>query len=253
MDKKIIIANWKMRLTAVKAGQVADEFVEIYQPRPKVEVVICPTFTSIKLVSEKIKNQEIKLGAQDCFWEPEGAFTGAVSPQDLKELGCQYVIVGHSERRSYLNETNESVNKKVKAALKQGLIPVICVGETFEERQEGNKDFVVLTQVAKAIEGVSLNSTDQLIVAYEPVWVIGSGQAVEPEEAEHTHQVIKQVLIDQLEASAIRGKVKIIYGGSVDSSNIKDFFNQPNIDGALVGGASLNPVEFNELIQTIGE
>lgn len=235
-------------MSAESAGFV-EEFVKIYKSNKKMEAVLCPTFISLQSVAAQLKDKEIFLGAQDCFWEEDGAFTGEVSPKNLKELGCRFVIIGHSERRSHLLETDEVVHNKVKAALRQGLVPIICVGETFEERQEGAKDFVVMNQVTKAIEGLELDAEDQLIVAYEPVWVIGSGQAVAPEEAEHTHQVIRQVLIDHFEPATVKERVRIIYGGSVDSSNIKDFFAFQNIDGALVGGASLEPETFNNLIQ----
>jgi len=211
--------------------------------------VLCPSFTALEKVAQRLKGTGVFLGAQDCFWEQEGAFTGEVSPTFLKELGCRFVIIGHSERRTHLGETDEMVHQKVKAVLAEGLVPVICVGETFEERQEGNKDFVVMSQVDKAVAGVDLQKDDQLIVAYEPVWVIGSGQAVEPAEARHTHQVIRQVLIDHFDAAAVQERARVIYGGSVDASNIKSFFAEENIDGALVGGASLDPHSFAELIQ----
>lgn len=253
MKKKIIIANWKMKLGPRGTEKAIDEFLKIYKPTKEIEVAVCPTFTFIKQVSEKVKETAVALGAQDCFWEEDGAFTGEVSPKSLKELGCSFIIIGHSERRTYLKETDSMVHKKVKAALGQGLVPVICVGETFEERQEGNKDFVVMNQVSKAIEGLKLAANDKLIIAYEPVWVIGSGQAVAPEEAEHTHQVINQVLIDHFELAITEAQVRIIYGGSVDPFNIREFFLVHNVDGALVGGASLDPRTFNSLIEEVSK
>lgn len=251
MKKKIIIANWKMKLSGAEAVNLLDEFADIYQPTDKVRLVVCPDFLNLLTVAEKIKDTEINLGAQDCFWEESGAFTGEVSPKFLKEAGAKYVIIGHSERRTFLNETDAMVNNKVRAALKEGLVPVICVGETFEERQEGNKDFIIMNQVAKAIKNIKMGKNDNLIIAYEPVWVIGSGQAVATEEAEHTHRVIKQVLVDNFEIEQINEQTGIIYGGSVDQINIKGFLNMPNIDGVLVGGASLNAHNFNDLLKAI--
>lgn len=253
MKKKIILANWKMKLNFQESHKVIDEFIKIHRPNDATEVVICPSFTVLEKASEKLADTGILLGAQNCFWEQAGAFTGEISPAFLKELGCRFVIVGHSERRSNLAETDEIIHQKVKAVLEEGLTPVICVGETFEERQDGNKDFVIMNEVTKAIEGIELKPADELIVAYEPVWVIGSGQAVEPEEAKHTHQVIRQVLIDHFEAGAVNERVRIIYGGSVDSTNIKNFFEAGNIEGALVGGASLDAHNFHELILAAGQ
>ena len=249
MSKTIIMANWKMKLYGKEAEELAEEFTKLYKPFGEVEVVLCPDYLNLQTVSKKIKGKEIKLGAQDCFWEESGAFTGEVSPRSLKEVGCEYVIIGHSERRTFLGETDEMVNKKVLAVLKEGLIPVICVGETFEERQEGNKDFVVMNQVSKALEGVDIGN-NELVIAYEPVWVIGSGQAVMPEEAEHTHQVIRQVLVDKFELDTVKEKIRIIYGGSVEPLNIQGFLAMNNIKGVLVGGASLDSNIFNELVKS---
>lgn len=251
MKKKIIIANWKMKLSGPAAQELIREFIDIYQPTEKAEVVICPDYLNLPLISQAIKDTEIALGAQNCFWEKTGAFTGEISPKFLKEAGARYVIVGHSERRTYLGETNEMVNNKVKAALAEGLAPIVCVGETFEERQEGNKDFVIINQVNKAVADVKLNEGDELIIAYEPVWVIGSGQAVAPEEAEHTHRVIRQVLMDNFEIDVIDEKIRLIYGGSIEPANLKGFLTMPNIDGALVGGASLDPIAFNDLLKEV--
>jgi len=250
MKKTIVIANWKMNLKPADSLQLAEEVAKQEQDWPaEVEVVVCPTFDSLKDVALKLSKTKIGLGSQNCFWEDEGAFTGEVSPKVLKELGCRYAIVGHSERRQYLGETDEMVSKKVMAALRNGLVPVICVGETFEERKEGRKDFVIMEQTRKALKGVKLLSDDHLIVAYEPVWVIGSGQAVLPEEAEHANRVIKQTLLDSFPLAMVDGQTRIIYGGSVNPGNVKGFTGQPTVDGILVGGASLNSATFGELIK----
>lgn len=249
MSKKIIIANWKMNFSAPAAKKVIDDFMTLFKQPDNITVVICPGFTAINYVAEKITKTGLAWGAQNCYWEEYGAFTGEVSPRDLAGLGCRYVIVGHSERRTNLNESDAMVNNKVTAALAAGLTPIVCVGETFAERQEGTKEFVIMNQVNRAIAGVNLSGEKRLIIAYEPVWVIGSGQAVEPVEAGHTHQVIRQVLIDKFEAKVVEEKIKIIYGGSVDFTNINKFLDMPCIDGALVGGASLDPNNFVKLIQ----
>jgi len=245
------MANWKMKLLGKEAEELAEEFTKLYKPVGEAEVVLCPDYLNLRPIFKIIKGKEIKLGAQDCFWEEAGAFTGEISPRSLKEAGCEFVILGHSERRTFLGETDKMVNKKVLAVLQENLIPVICVGETFDERQEGNKDFVIMNQVNKALAGVDIIN-NELIIAYEPVWVIGSGQAVEPEEAEHTHQVIRQVLVDKFELDTVKEKIRIIYGGSVDPTNIQEFLAMSNIKGALVGGASLDSSTFNELVKAAG-
>ena len=181
--------------------------------------------------------------------EDSGAYTGQVSPKFVSQAGGKYVIIGHSERRQYLQETNAQVNKKVLAALRNDLIPIICVGETFEERKEGNKDFKIMQQLSEAIANVKLLSTDKLIVAYEPVWVIGSGQAVTPDEAEHTSRVIHQVLLDNLPGEIVSGQTAVIYGGSVNAENVSGFTSQSAISGILVGGASLTSESFIGLIK----
>jgi triosephosphate isomerase len=250
MKKNIIIANWKMNLTASEALKLAEELVGAAGSwaGKETEVVLCPGFESLSNLKEALKDK-IALGAQDCFWEDTGAYTGEVSPKVLKELGCSYVIIGHSERRQHLAETDEQINQKVSAALRNDLIPIICVGETFEERQQGEKDFVIMRQLAKALAGVEILSEDRLIVAYEPVWVIGSGQAVKPDEAEHASRVIGQILLDNLGPVITEEKTRIVYGGSVNSENVSGFLNEQTIDGILVGGASLKAESFAELIK----
>ena len=252
MNQTLVIANWKMNLTIKESGELAEGILKqkTSWSAEKSAVVLCPSFESLAAVQEKLKGQAtVALGAQDCFWEETGAFTGEVSARVLRELGCAYVILGHSERRQNLGETDAQVNLKVRAALRECLVPIVCVGETFNERQEGQKDFVVMEQVKKALDGVKLLENDRLIIAYEPVWVIGSGQAVDPAEAEHTSRVIRQVILDNDETEDIKERVKIIYGGSVNPANVKSFISQPTISGILVGGASLEADKFVELIK----
>lgn len=249
----IIIANLKMQLGV---GETVDLVKKINQGLEKEnikgEVVVCPSFVALAPASEYLKESgsKIQLGAQDVFWEDKGAFTGEVSPLQLKELGVKYVIVGHSERRENLKEDDKIVHEETKACLHDNLIPIICVGEKFSDRQENSHYLKVMTQVTRALGGLSLVEDQKVIIAYEPVWVIGTGQAIAPQDAQEMHQVIRQSLIDLWhDSKLVKNNFRIIYGGSVDSKNVKSFLDQPNIDGALVGGASLNAEEFVAIIR----
>jgi len=203
-----------------------------------VEKVICPPYISILAVANMLSGTEIGLGAQNMHWEEKGAFTGEVSPEMIKEF-CQYVILGHSERRQYFGETDQTVNKRVLAAQKHGIIPIVCVGETLEENESGQTADVVRRQTLAALEGVSADFAPSLVIAYEPVWAIGTGRASSGENAQHVHgQVIRPVLVELFGQEAAE-KIRILYGGSVTGANAAEFFSQPDIDGALVGGASL--------------
>jgi triosephosphate isomerase (TIM) len=248
-NKPIIIANWKMKLGIPETLELTKAISK--KKFPKAEVVICPSFVSLGEAGSILKRSEIKLGAQDCFWESQGAYTGEVSAYYLREIGCDYVILGHSERRKYLNETDEMVHQKTRMALSANLTPIIGVGETFSQRQEGAKDYILIQQTIKALEGIDLELDKKVIIAYEPVWVIGSGQAIALSEAEAAHQVIRQSLFDIFPSSIVENNFRIIYGGSVDSENVKEFINLENTSGVLVGGASLNPEEFIRLIEAV--
>jgi len=260
MKKKIIIANWKMNLGLPETKILTKEILAGLEKNPSIlerlDLVFCPAFPLIHLVkslineSKKFKNK-IAVGAQDVFWEEAGAYTGEVSPRLLYQLGCRYVIIGHSERREILKETDEMVHQKAKTCLLNHLIPIVCVGETFDERQKGLKDLRVIIQVSGALEGVGLETNQNIIIAYEPVWVIGSGQAVDPTEAEYTHRVILQRLIDFYSLPIVKNNIHLIYGGSVDSKNIKKFLEQETIDGALIGGASLKAEEFLRILSEV--
>jgi len=260
MKRKIIIANWKMNL-GLKETEVLTKDILIGLKKnlsvlEKVDLVLCPTLLLIPLVKSLIdKNRGLKdkidVGAQDTFWEDWGAYTGEVSPSLLRQLNCRYVIVGHSERREIFKETDEMVHQKVRACLINDLVPIICVGETFEERQRGFKDFRIINQVSKALEGIKLGANQKLVIAYEPVWVIGSGQAVDPTEVEYTHRIINQRLVDLYPLPIVRNNVRIIYGGSVDSTNVRKFLEQETVDGVLVGGASLKAQEFLRILELV--
>jgi len=251
-NKPLLLANWKMNLSLKDGLALARTIAR--SPLLKsssVEVGLCPTFPALPGVAAVAKGTRLLLGAQDVFWKNAGPYTGEVSAAVLRELGVRYVIVGHSERRQYLKESDQMVQQKLLAVLSQGLTPVLCVGETFAERQAGKKDLVVARQVAAALQGVNLHQGLSLVVAYEPVWVIGSGQAIEPQEAKLMAQVIKQALVDVLPPAAVERQVRIIYGGSVDSSNVATFVKQPPLEGVLVGGASLEAKQFLALLKQL--
>lgn len=255
MKNKIIIANWKMNLTIKQTEILTKDIIkEIKKIKnlDNIEIVLCPSFVALSLVANLLKRmKKIALGAQNCFWEDYGAFTGEISPITLNEIGCKYVIVGHSERKKYLSETDNMTHQKVKSILNNNLIPIICLGETFEERQKGLKEFVIINQITKILEGIKLKAHQKIIIAYEPVWVIGSGQAIEPKEANYIRKVILQRLIDLYPLPIIRNNIRIIYGGSVDSKNIKNFVSPDSFDGVLVGGASLRSDEFIKMIKNL--
>lgn len=245
-NKPIIIANWKMKLSVSQSAALAKEIKA--KAGNRAEVAVCPSFTCLEAVGKVLAGSQIKLGAQDCFWENNGAFTGEVSADQLKDAGCEFVILGHSERRQYLLESDEMVHKKVRLAIQEGLTPIVCVGETFDQRQIGAADYILIQQTTKALEGVEFGPKQKIIIAYEPVWVIGSGQAIEPEQARMAHQVIRHVLFDLFPPERAKNNFSVIYGGSVDGGNVHSFTGLEGIDGILVGGASLKAEDFLAVI-----
>lgn len=265
--KPIIIANWKMKLglneslnltEKIKKGlikkenRIYDKFIGVQNRwSEKMDIVLCPSFTAISDVRKAAANTGFCLGAQDIFWEEKGAYTGEICASQLKEVGVKYVIIGHSERRGYLDETDKMIHKKMRLALAAGLIPILCIGETFEERKEGKKDYIIVKQLIGALEGIDIKKGQKLIIAYEPVWVIGSGQAVSPDEAELSAKLIKISLLDIFSSDFIDNNIGIVYGGSVSGKDSKQFLDQPNIDGLLVGTCSLNAEEFLKIIKSI--
>ncbi len=212
------------------------------------EVVLCPPFTALAAVAEALKGTSVSLGAQNVFYEPSGAYTGEVAPPMLKALGVKYVIVGHSERRQYFGETDELVNKKVKAALQHALTPIVCVGETLEQREAGITESLVKGQVEQAFSGISPDEAWQLVVAYEPIWAIGTGKTATSEEANRVIGVIRETLVGIYDG-ATAGSIRIQYGGSVKPGNMAELMQQPEIDGALVGGASLDAESFARIVR----
>lgn len=249
MRRPIVAGNWKMNLTAKEASLLIENLLSGLKENTEIglmEIVVCPAFTALQTVVEKTKDTEIVLGAQNMHWESSGAYTGEVSPAMLVDLGCKYVIIGHSERRQYFAETDEVVNKKVKAALASNLGPIMCVGESLEERESDLTEKVIREQLLGGLKGIQSEDFENVVVAYEPVWAIGSGKAATAEDAEKVALLIRNILREL--AGEVSERVRIQYGGSVKASNIGSFMAQPNIDGALVGGASLEGKGFAELI-----
>lgn len=252
MLEKYLIANWKMQLDQDQAVRQATELKKLLNKEKidkDLKIVLCPDFLSLASVAEIVKDSKISLGAQDAFYEEKGAFTSQVSIKQIKEIGCEYVIIGHSERRA-LGESDEMINKKVKAALEQGLTPIICVGETFEERKEGQKDLVIMHQVYEALKNIEAQKDQRIIIAYEPVWVIGTGQAIGSADAFYAASIIEQSLLDSLPGHDEK-YCGVIYGGSVSAQNIDDFMGLKNIHGALVGNASLVADGFFAIIKKL--
>lgn len=249
MRRRIIAGNWKMNKTRDEAVDLVGDLKETLADVGDVEVVVCPPFTALDAVREALRGSNIELGAQNMHWEEEGAFTGEISPLMLRNLGCMYVILGHSERRTYFGETDETVNRKVKSAMANGLLPIVCVGETLDERDAGKTEEVVVRQTKAALSGVKTNGAERIVIAYEPVWAIGTGRTASGDEANRVIRIIRQSVAEVFN-ERIAQEVRIQYGGSVKPQNIADFLGQPEIDGALVGGASLDAASFAAIVKS---
>ncbi len=243
-----LIGNWKMQLTEAESESLASELVRLWAAegadRKEVLMTLCPSHMALEEVGAAVRGTPIALGSQDVFWEDKGAYTGEISPKTLKELGCEYCLVGHSERRQFLGETDEMVNRKVAALLRHNINPVLCCGETLDERRSGKRDAVVIAQVRAALAGIRPVGAQRIIVAYEPRWVIGTGQAVAPSDAAEMHHLIRETLFELLPNDIVEHQCAIIYGGAVDSKNLASFLAVDVIHGVLVGGASLRASEF---------
>ncbi|QAT16961.1 triose-phosphate isomerase [Candidatus Velamenicoccus archaeovorus] len=248
MRKIIIAGNWKMNKTTVEAIELANGLKRDLYDIDAIGIIVCPPFTAIDEVAEVVYQTNIGLGAQNMHWEDAGAFTGEVSAPMLKELGCGYVILGHSERRQYFHETNETVNKKLKSALKHGLTPIVCVGESLEEREAGRTFDVIRDHVTNSLKGLDKEEIKKVIIAYEPVWAIGTGKTATPDQAQEVHRFIRD-LLEKAYTREIADEITIQYGGSVKPGNIKELISQKDIDGALVGGASLDVKSFAEIVK----
>lgn len=246
----IIAGNWKMNNTIQEGLELVKAIHYGISYPAKVEIVVAPTFVAISKIVDALKDSFIKVAGQDLFWEDSGAYTGSISAPLLKDVGAEYVIIGHSERRQYFGETDETVNKKTKAALKHQLIPIVCVGETLGQRESGQVRDVVTFQVVEGLKGLTPAQVADLVIAYEPVWAIGTGKTATAAQAEEVHVIIRDVLVKEFGKDAAQ-KNRILYGGSVKPSNSKELLSLENIDGALVGGASLKAADFIGIIQSI--
>lgn len=243
----LIAGNWKMNKTGPESITAAKMIASLAAGSPaEIEIMIAPPFTALALVAEVIASSKIFLSGQNLFWEEKGAYTGEISSDMLLAAGCSHVIIGHSERRLYFGETDNTINKKIKTAINAKLIPVFCIGESGEERESGKTFSVLDKQVQKGLEGFSSTELETLIIAYEPVWAIGTGKTASKEQAQEVHQYLRD-LIDKLLGTALANSIRILYGGSVKPNNIKELMAMPDIDGALVGGASLDPETFGKL------
>ncbi len=248
MRRLIIAGNWKMHKNISQAIELVNGLKRELYNIDSLDIVLCPVFTSLSCVSEIIADSNIQLGAQDVYWQDEGAFTGEVSSLMLKDAGCKFVIIGHSERRQYFFETNETVNKKIKAVIKAGLIPIVCVGETLAQREENKTLEVIKEQIEQGFKGISPEGVRDLVIAYEPIWAIGTGRNATAAQAQEVQIYIRNLLA-QVYNNEIAGDIRIQYGGSVNPENIGKLIQEPDIDGALVGGASLKIDSFSRIVK----
>lgn len=243
----IIAGNWKMHKTLREAQDYAIKILERLGDVTQVDVVICAPFTLLSTLKDELEESVIHIGAQNIFFEESGAYTGEISPSMLADVACTYAIIGHSERREILKETDEEIAKKVKAALKGGITPILCVGETLEQREEGKAFGVVRSQVEKALVDLPSEELKRVVIAYEPIWAIGTGKVASSQDAQDMCAMIRSTLAGI--AGVVAEEVNILYGGSVKTGNIAELMAQPDVDGALVGGASLDPEEFAQLVE----
>ncbi len=249
MRKPLIVGNWKMNNSTAESVDLAEKLKKTVKDMAGVDVVVAPPFTALGSIRDVIKGSIIKLGAQNLFWEDKGAYTGEVSPLMIRDLDCEYVIIGHSERREYFKESDEIVNKKIKAALRNKLKAIVCVGESLKEREENKTMQVIESQIKKGLQGLSLSEAKELIIAYEPVWAIGTGRNATPAQANEVHAYIRK-LLSQIFNEDIASNIKILYGGSVKPSNSAELMSEKEIDGALVGGASLEDESFAQIVRS---
>ncbi len=249
LRKKLIAGNWKMNKTSADAASLAEEIVAAVGKTTDVDIVVCPPFTSLDAVGKALEGSSIKLGAQNMHPEASGAYTGEISAAMLRSLFAGYVILGHSERRTYFKETDAFINQKTLAALKSELKPILCVGETLAERESGDTLKVVQTQTEQGLEGVSKEQITSVVIAYEPVWAIGTGKVATTEQAQEVHAFIRSLLV-KLYGEALAQKVRILYGGSMKPANAPELLAQKDIDGGLIGGAALEARSFVDLIKS---
>jgi triosephosphate isomerase (TIM) len=248
----LVAGNWKMNTDLTAARQLASAVVSAVGNPSGVDVALCPPFVSLDSVFSAVHGSPVRVGAQDMHWEDAGAFTSAVSASMLRSVGCHYVILGHSERREYFGETDATVNRKTLKAIANKLVPIVCVGEVLEQRDAGQQNDVVATQIRRGLEDVAIDYPDALVVAYEPVWAIGTGRTASPEQAEAMHGHIRS-LLGELFGSEIAGGVKILYGGSMKPGNAADLLARKDVDGGLIGGAALSAPDFAAIVRAAEE
>lgn len=247
MRKPIIAGNWKMYKTIPEAKALVSGLITKLGNSAKAEVVFCPPFTALSAVKELVQGKPFGLGAQNLYWKEQGAFTGEISPLMLKDIGCDYVIIGHSERREHFGETDQTVNSKVKAALAAGIKPIVCVGESLAQREAGETQSLIKRQTEQGLAGIDAKAIPDLVIAYEPIWAIGTGKSSNGKDANEVCGLIRSTVASMFGADAAQ-KMRIQYGGSVKPENIKEYMDQPEIDGALVGGASLDVESFAKIV-----
>lgn len=249
MRRRLIAGNWKMNGTVADSLKIVSRLSNELKATGQIDVVIIPPFTTLYSTGIALTETEFHLGAQNLYWEDSGAYTGEISGDLLREIGCKFVVVGHSERRQLFGETNETVNKRLIAAIRNDLIPIMCVGETLAERDAGKTWAVVESQLSFGLRGINIATCEDFIIAYEPVWAIGTGKNASPEQAEEVHWLIRKYLAESF-GNGVAEKTRILYGGSVKPSNSRHLLVQKNIDGALVGGASLDAMQFADIIRS---
>ena len=245
--KPLVVGNWKMNKTVSEGIALVRELSPKVSMIHGVEIGVCPGFLALSAVGQALEGSNIALGAQDCYWVDAGAFTGEVSPAQLRDVGCKYVILGHSERRRQFGETSEQVKRKLDAVFRIGLIPILCVGESLEERNAGRTHSIVSEQAEQSIGQLGAAEAARLVMAYEPVWAIGTGKTATPEQAQEVHATLREIL-GKLLGKGTAAQTRLLYGGSVKGSNAKELMAKPDVDGALVGGASLLAAEFTAIV-----
>lgn len=246
----VIAGNWKMNTLAAEAAAIATDVVagvRHYDPK-KVEVVLCPPFVHLSPIANMVRSTAVGVGAQNCHEEPKGAYTGEVAAPMLADVGCSHVIIGHSERRILFAETNSTIYKKLKTVLQHGMLPILCVGETLAEREAGTTFPVVQKQIVEALDGILPDAADRIIIAYEPVWAIGTGRAATAEQAQEVHALLRSLLVERYGEHA--GRIPLLYGGSMNADNAEQLLTQPDVDGGLIGGASLKAASFLQIAST---
>jgi len=244
----IIVGNWKMNNTAVESVALVKELKDFIHEIKGVDIVVCPPFTSLGVAKEIINKTNIHLGAQNMYWEAKGAFTGEISPSMLKDMGCEYVILGHSERREHFKETSEEVAKKAKAAFSSNLIPITCVGENLKDKENGKTKNIIEQEVKALFREIDSSLAERIIMAYEPIWAIGTGKSASSQDANLISKFIRELFSSEY-GNKVAEQIRILYGGSVNPKNIGELMNESDIDGVLVGGASLNALTFSQIIK----